>query len=85
MHFTADQLWCYKPYMDLRETVLLRGALVRIELHGERYRLSYGDAVVYDNGRRIVRGRSSPYQVKSVEQMRYDFERDVEAVGGRLG
>ena len=71
--------------MGLREIAVLRGGVVRIELEGERYRLRYGDAVVYENGRKTVRGRSSSYQFKSVEQLRYDFERDVEAVGGRLG
>jgi len=72
--------------MVLRETTLLRDAVVRIELDDElRYRLAYGDRVVYENGRRIVRGRASPYEFKSVEQLRYDFERDVAATGGRLG
>jgi hypothetical protein len=32
-----------------------------------------------------VRGRSLRYEARSVEQLRYDFERDVEALGGRLG
>jgi len=40
--------------------------------------------VVYENGKRRVRGRVQPYELRSVEQLRYDFERDVEAVGGRL-
>ena len=71
--------------MDLRETVVLSDAIVRIALEGERYRLSYGEAVVYENGRRILRGRGAPYAFRSIEQLRYDFERDVEAVGGRLG
>ena len=71
--------------MILRETVVLPHALVRVELQGETYRLSYGDLVVYENGRHRIRGRSSPYPFRSVEQLRYDFERDVEAVGGRLG
>ena len=70
----------------LREKVLLGEALVEIELRGPgRYRLSYGDAVVYEDGRRILNGRSQPYEFRSVEQMRYDFERDVLAAGGRLG
>lgn len=70
--------------MMLRETVLLGHAVVRVEVDGDAYRLSYGDAVIYENGRRRLRGRSSPYEFRSVEQLRYDFERDVEAVGGRL-
>jgi hypothetical protein len=51
-----------------------------IFLDGDAYRLSYKDLVVYENGRRIIRGRSSAYAFRSVEQMRYDFERDVEAL-----
>ncbi|HYL89826.1 MAG TPA: hypothetical protein VEU32_13805 [Burkholderiales bacterium] len=72
--------------MLLEETILLGDALVTIELGDDlRYHLAYGDRVVYENGRRSVRGRSAPYEFKSVEQLRYDFERDVEAAGGRLG
>jgi len=67
------------------ETVLLPHALVRVELGGDSsYRLSYGELVVYQNGRRRLRGRVQPYELRSVEQLRYDFERDVEALGGRL-
>ena len=67
------------------ETVLLAHAIVRVELGDDfAYRLSYSDLVIYENGRRRVRGRSVPYELRSVEQLRYDFERDVEAVGGRL-
>ena len=67
------------------ETVLLAHAIVRVELGDDfSYRLSYGELVIYENGRRRVRGRSVPYELRSVEQLRYDFERDVEAVGGRL-
>lgn len=70
----------------LRETVLGHGDLVRIALHDDlRYRLSYGELVVYENGRRRVRGRTRPYEFRSVEQLRYDFEQDVAAAGGRLG
>jgi hypothetical protein len=70
----------------LSETVLLPDALVRIELADDfTYRLSYDELVVYENGKRRVRGRMQPYELRSVEQLRYDFERDVEAVGGRLG
>jgi len=66
--------------MALKETVLLRDALVRIDLDdGLGYRLAYGELVIYENGRRTVRGKSAPYEFRSVEQLRYDFERDVEA------
>ena len=65
--------------------MLLRDARVQLELDDAlRYRLAYGEQVVYENGRRTLRGRSAAYQFRSVEQLRYDFERDVEAVGGRL-
>ena len=70
--------------MRLQETVILGDAGVRVYLDGGTYRLSYGKAVVYENGRRRVRGRWTPYEFRSIEQLRYDFERDVEAVGGRL-
>jgi hypothetical protein len=71
--------------MRFAETVVLPKAIVRLELDDElRYRLSYGERVIYENGRRTVRGRSSVYEFRSVEQLRYDFERDVEAAGGRL-
>ena len=72
--------------MVLREIIVLRDALLRIELEDDgRYCLAYGERVVYQNGRRTVRGRTAPYEFKSVEQLRYDFERDVAAAGGRLG
>jgi len=68
------------------EQALTRGAVLEIELHDDlRYRLLYGDVVEYSDGRRRVRGRSSRYEFRSVEQLRYDFERDVESVGGKLG
>ena len=71
--------------MTIAETVVLPEAIVRVELDDDlRYRLSYGERVIYENGRRTVRGRSSPYEFRSVEQLRYDFERDVEAGGGHL-
>jgi hypothetical protein len=70
--------------MIFTEIVLLADAVVRVEMDAEHYRLSYGDLVVYEDGRRAVRGRSAPYVFRSVEQLRYDFERDVEAAGGRL-
>jgi len=72
--------------MVLHERVVLRGVMVEIELDGNlAYRLRYGELVEYANGRRRLRGRSTRYEFRSVEQLRYDFERDVEAAGGRLG
>lgn len=32
--------------------------------------------------RRQLRGRTLPYEFRSVEQLRYDFERDLEAANG---
>ena len=64
--------------MMLHETVLLRDAVLTIELHdGSRYVLRYGDLVEYSNGRRRVRGKLLPYEFRSVEQLRYDFEEDI--------
>jgi hypothetical protein len=72
--------------MVVHERVVLTEATLEIELHADlRYRLRYGDLVEYENGRRKLRGRSSSYEFRSVEQLRYDFERDVAAAGGRLG
>jgi hypothetical protein len=69
----------------LRERVVMQGTVLEIELDaGLRYRLRYGDLVEYSNGQRKVRGRSMRYEFRSVEQLRYDFERDVESVGGSL-
>jgi hypothetical protein len=70
----------------LRERVLLDGQALVVELDGDRaYRLAYGELVEYRPGRRRVRGSSTAYRFRSVEQLRYDFERDVESVGGSLG
>ena len=70
----------------LSEKVLLEDSWLEVELHDDlRYRLRYGGLVEHQNGRRRVRGRSTAYEFRSVEQLRYDFERDVEAALGRLG
>jgi hypothetical protein len=55
----------------LHERVLTGGGeILEIELHDDlRYRLSWR-GVVYDNRRK--------YDFRSVEQLRYDFERDVQ-------
>jgi hypothetical protein len=65
------------PYI---ETVVLPSGRFTIFLNGSVYRVNYQDLVIYENGRRIIRGRVSAYAFRSVEQMRYDFERDVEAL-----
>ena len=71
----------------LQEKVLLAdGTLLEIELGADfGYLLRYGALVEYANHRRRVRGRELRYEFRSVEQLRYDFERDVEAAGGSLG
>jgi hypothetical protein len=70
----------------LQEKALFDAASLTIELHDDlRYRLRFGDLVVYETGSKTIRGRTSPYEIKSVEQLRYDFERDVRAAGGSLG
>ncbi|MGE0874517.1 MAG: hypothetical protein AB7O31_07610 [Burkholderiales bacterium] len=64
--------------------ILLRsGAMLEVLLQPQRrYRLRYGSPgawqVIYEDGWRSVHGRRSAYEFRSVEQMRYDFERDVE-------
>ena len=63
----------------LHEKVVPR---LEIELHDDlTYRLCYGDLVEYSNRGRRVRGRWYPYVFRSVEQLRYDFEEDVKALG----
>ena len=60
------------------ETVLVGEVVLTVELRDDfRYRLRYGDLVEYSNGRRRVRGRVAPYEFRSVEQLRYDFEQDM--------
>ena len=66
--------------MPYTERVVLPYGFFTAELEGESYLLNYNDLVVYQNGRRKVRGRMTPYEFKSVEKMRYDFERDVESL-----
>lgn len=69
----------------LSERVILGEGMLEIELREDLgYRLRYGELVQYENHRRRVRGRTLPYEFRSVEQLRYDFERDVEAAGGKL-
>jgi hypothetical protein len=65
--------------MVLLERCLFRGDEVVVELHRDfTYRLRYGDRVEYVPGKRTVRGRTSAYRFRSVEQLRYDFERDAQ-------
>ena len=53
----------------LREKVVLRDGILEIELHDDlRYRLRW---------RGVVYGENPRYNFRSVEQLRYDFERDV--------
>ena len=60
--------------------------------HGFKYRLYYGRRGVclvrYDNetgkgDHKHVRGRETPYEFKTIEQLRRDFEQDMKAAGGK--
>jgi hypothetical protein len=69
----------------IHERVVLQDVILEIRLESDlSYQLRYGELVEYENGRRRIRGRTSRYEFRSVEQLRYDFERDVAAAGGRL-
>jgi hypothetical protein len=71
----------------LNAAILVReDTLLRLRLEGQRYCLQWGwpgnwrvvyegDALVH---RRTVGGRTAKYEFRSVEQLRYDFERDAE-------
>ena len=66
----------------LQEKVLLGGVELCIELHDDlRYRLRYGDVVEFRDGKKRVRGKTSAYEFRSVEQLRYDFEREIARLG----
>ena len=65
----------------VRETVILEDAILTVRFESDSsYCLRYGDLVEYSNACRRVRGRTLPYEFRSVEQMRYDFENDVKAL-----
>ena len=66
--------------MPYTEQVVLPSGRFTVWLEGKNYRLNYNDLVIYENGRRTVRGRASAYAFRSVEQLRYDFERDVQSL-----
>ena len=54
----------------LRETVVTESGMLEIELHDDlRYRLNWRGVVYQDK---------SKYEFRSVEQLRYDFERDAQ-------
>jgi hypothetical protein len=64
-----------------REAVFTGDTLLSIELREDlTYVLRYGELVEYSNHQRRVRGRRLPYEFRSVEQLRYDFEEDVRLV-----
>jgi hypothetical protein len=72
--------------------VLPDGGLLVIELDFPRYRLSWRKGLLRisyessgDGHQRCIRQKTTSYAFRSVEQMRYDFERDIEAAGGSLG
>ena len=58
----------------LQETVVLEDNILEIELHDDlRYRLCWR-GVTYSN----MSSSRSRYEFRSVEQLRYDFERDAQ-------
>lgn len=60
-----------------------KAGLLEVELHDDLgYVLRYGELVEYRNHRRRLRGRVRPYVFRSVEQLRYDFEKDVKDAQG---
>ena len=68
------------------ETVITEGGELRLEVHdGPRYVLRYGELVEYRDGKKRVRGRAGAYEFRSIEQLRYDFERDLRSLGKPLG
>ena len=70
----------------LREKCFFGEQILEVELHDDlRFRLSFSNQVLYTNGEKRINNRRIPYTFRSVEQLRYDFERDVAAAGGRLG
>ncbi len=61
-----------------QERVIVGGRELLVEVHdGGRYLLRYGELLEYRDGRKRVRGRWGAYQFRSVEQLRYDFEREL--------
>lgn len=48
-------------------------------LRGGECLLSY-ERRAAQGDQRVLRGRAAPYAFRSVEQLRYDFERDLEAL-----
>ena len=70
----------------LHETSFAHDVPIEVKLHDDlRFELRYGSLVVYENGQKTFQGRKYRYEFRSVEQLRYDFERDVAAAGGTLG
>ena len=64
-----------------REVVAGERRLV-LEVHDDgRYLMRYGELLEYRDGRKRVRGRWSAYAFRSVEQLRYDFERELAQLG----
>lgn len=73
--------------MFTARVVLPGGRLLEAVVEGAAaYRLRWGAPgdwrVDYENGVRRIDGRARPYAFRSIEQLRYDFERDVEDAQG---
>lgn len=70
----------------LHEMSFIGRDLLEVKLHDDlHYSLRYGNLVAYENGQKTFQGKKYRYDFRSVEQLRYDFERDVLAAGGKLG
>jgi len=64
----------------LHERMILPGGDLEILFeNASSFWLRYGNLVEYRNGMKRAHGRTTAYEFRSVEQLRYDFERDVEA------
>jgi hypothetical protein len=69
----------------VHEMSFIGGEVLEVKLHDDlRYLLRYGTLVIYQDHQKTYQGRKYRYDFRSVEQLRYDFERDVAAAGGRL-
>lgn len=67
-------------WVEVRITRSAQGLGYRLAFHrGDECLLSYERGAAQGDTR-MLGGRSSPYAFRSVEQLRYDFERDLETL-----
>jgi hypothetical protein len=69
-------------HMFSEQVLLASGVVMELAVEGRQFRMTVKDKsqtlVEYVPGFRTVRGRRSAYEFKSVEKLRYDFEKDAE-------